>query len=201
MLLFDDSTPISIIKNDGVANYHPYVFNELISNNYFKQLKKDIAWQRDELIMFGKTIITDRKVAWYGIETFEYTYSKKTKKALLFTPLLTELNTIVEKVTGEKYNSCLLNYYHNGNEGMGWHADNEKELVKHSSIASLSFGAERRFIFKNKTTNEKVEVLLESGSLINMYGEIQDNWLHSLPKTKKIMQPRINLTFRLYKTN
>tara|TARA_R110002049_G_scaffold7173_4_gene42577 strand:- start:6438 stop:7049 length:612 start_codon:yes stop_codon:yes gene_type:complete len=198
MRLFNDSSPITIISYEGKAIYYPTVIDKVNAQKYFNRLKEEIEWQHDELVMFGKTIITDRKVAWYGIKEFEYTYSKKTKKATLFNPLLKELKEIVEKTTGAQYNSCLLNFYHNGNEGMGWHADDEKELTRHSSIASISLGAERRFIFKHKSTKEKAEILLENGSLVDMHGEIQDNWLHSLPKTKKVNQPRINLTFRNY---
>lgn len=184
-----------------MAIYYPLVIDELNAKNYFNRLKQEIEWQHDELVMFGKTIITDRKVAWYGMKEFEYTYSRKTKKATLFNPLLIELKEKIEKTTGAEYNSCLLNFYHSGEEGMGWHTDDEKELVKHSSIASMSIGAERRFLFKHRITKEKSEILLENGSILDMQGEIQDNWLHSLPKTKKISEPRINLTFRNYDLN
>jgi alkylated DNA repair dioxygenase AlkB len=103
---------------------------------------------------------------------------------------------MVSHITKAPYNACLLNLYHDGSESMGWHTDNEKEIIPHSSIASLSLGAERKFSFKHKTTQETQSILLESGSLLEMAGEIQDHWLHALPKTKKILLPRINLTFR-----
>lgn len=198
MRLFDDIAPIPIIESDGLAIYYPSVIDEQECKSYMEKLSKEIKWKQDEVEMFGKTIITDRKVAWYASEPFEYTYSKKTKTATIFTPLLLAIKEMVESATNETYNSCLLNLYHNGNEGMGWHTDNEKELVKHSSIASLSMGAERRFIFKHRESKKKVELLLQNGSLLDMKREIQDYWLHSLPKTKKINSPRINLTFRKY---
>jgi len=102
----------------------------------------------------------------------------------------------VEKASSETYNSCLLNLYHNGEEGMGWHTDNEKELKKEGAIASVSFGAVRKFAFKHKKTQEKVELTLDNGSLLVMKGTTQSHWLHRLPPSKKITTPRINLTFR-----
>lgn len=198
MHLFNDQSPVSIVSYDGQATYYPSLMDEAEATAYFDKLKEEINWQNDELVIFGKTIITSRLVAWYGSEPFEYTYSKKTKKALLFSKTILKLKEQVEEQTGAKYNSCLLNFYHSGDEGMGWHTDDEKDLVKHSSIASVSLGACRKFVFKHKLSGEKVEVVLESGSLLDMYGTIQENWLHSLPKTKKINLPRINLTFRLF---
>ncbi|MDQ6667858.1 MAG: alpha-ketoglutarate-dependent dioxygenase AlkB, partial [Thermoproteota archaeon] len=97
---------------------------------------------------------------------------------------------------GTKFNSCLLNLYHNGDEGIAWHSDDEKPLGENSIIASLSFGAERKFSFKHKQTKQTISVVLEHGSLLIMKDATQTNWVHSLPKSKKITRPRINLTFR-----
>ena len=155
-----------------------------------------IEWKNDEAVIYGKRIITKRKVAWYGEKAFPYTYSKTTKLALPFTKELLEIKTAVELETGETFNSCLLNLYHSGEEGMGWHSDAEKELKKNGAIASLSFGAERKFSFKHKQTAETVSVMLEHGSLLVMKDDTQTNWLHRLPPAKRIIQPRINLTFR-----
>jgi alkylated DNA repair dioxygenase AlkB len=135
-------------------------------------------------------------VAWYGDSHFEYTYSNTTKRALPWTQELLGLKSIVENKTGEKFNSCLLNLYHNGNEGMAWHSDAEKDLKKNGAIGSLSFGAERKFGFKHKVTKETVMILLEHGSLLVMRGTAQINWQHRLPPTKRILNERINLTFR-----
>jgi alkylated DNA repair dioxygenase AlkB len=107
-----------------------------------------------------------------------------------------EIKQLATSQTGSNYNACLLNLYHDGEEGMGWHSDDEKEIVPNSSIASLSFGAERKFAIKHKATKEKHSLLLESGSLFEMLGSFQKHWLHSMPKSKKIIAPRINLTFR-----
>jgi alkylated DNA repair dioxygenase AlkB len=166
------------------------------ADDFYHKLLANIEWKNDQSMMFGKLIETKRKVGWYGQYPFEYTYSKITKKALPWTVELEKLKAICEKQTGQTYNSCLLNLYHNGSEGMGWHSDGEKELKKDGSIASMSFGAVRKFTFKHRETAEKVEVVLEHGSLLEMAGTCQTHWLHRLPPTKKVTQPRINLTFR-----
>jgi alkylated DNA repair dioxygenase AlkB len=160
-------------------------------------LLNNIEWKNDEAIIFGRHIVTKRKVAWYGNNDFEYTYSNRTKYALPWTKALSELKKITEELCGTEFNSCLLNLYHNGNEGMAWHSDDEKTLVKDSSIASFSFGAERKFLLRHKQTKQTISLLLENGSLLEMKGATQKYWLHCLPKTKKVTQPRVNLTFRV----
>jgi alkylated DNA repair dioxygenase AlkB len=186
----------NLLPQDGVVNYYGKVFDNEAANQYYDELMSNIAWENDQAMMFGKLIITKRKVAWYGSQKFQYTYSKITKEALPWTPALLELKELIEEKSQETYNSCLLNLYHDGNEGMAWHSDGEKDLKKHGAIASISFGAERKFAFKHKTTNETVSMLLEHGSLLVMKGATQDHWLHRLPPTKTINKPRVNLTFR-----
>lgn len=184
------------LPKDGIVNYYGTILPFETANAYYHQLLHHIEWQNDEAIIFGKHIITKRKVAWYGEQSFEYTYSNTTKKALPWTKELLELKQIVEHETGETFNSCLLNLYHSGEEGMAWHSDAEEDLKKDGAIGSLSFGAERKFAFKHKTTKEKVELFLAHGSLLVMKGSTQTHWLHRLPPTKKVKSPRINLTFR-----
>lgn len=198
MELFENlSDPeFNLLPKDGTVNYYGKIFSLEEATYFYKILLETIEWKNDEAIIFGKKILTKRKVAWYGEEEFEYTYSKTTKKALPWTNKLLELKKKVEEKTGEKFNSCLLNLYHNGSEGMAYHSDGEKDLKKNGAIASLSFGAERKFSFKHKTTKDKVELLLENGSLLVMKDQTQSFWLHRLPPTKKILMPRINLTFR-----
>ena len=186
----------NLLPQDGTVNYFGKILEEEKANQFYLKLLNEIEWRNDEAVIFGKKIITKRKVAWYGDENFEYTYSNSTKKALKWTSELLELKKLTEEKTGEKFNSCLLNLYHDGNEGMAYHSDGEKDLKKNGAIASLSFGAERKFSFKHKTTKEKVELTLANGSLLVMKGETQKFWLHRLPPTKKIFTPRINLTFR-----
>jgi len=186
----------NILPFGGIVNYHGKVFDQKKANSFLSILLQTIEWKNDEAIFFGKKIITKRKVAWYGEEAFEYTYSKTTKSALPWTQALLELKLSIEKLTEDTFNSCLLNLYHDGSEGMAWHSDGEKDLKKQGSIASLSFGAERKFSFKHKETKTKTELILENGSLLIMKGDTQANWLHRLPPTKQIFSPRINLTFR-----
>ncbi len=181
---------------DGTVNYYGQLWTEDEADIYLNRLLKNIAWRNDELIMFGKRIVTKRKVGWYGEKPFKYTYSNTTKQALPWTEELMELKAKIEKKSGETFNSCLLNLYHSGEEGMGWHTDAEPELKKDGAIASLSFGANRKFVFRHIENKEKVELILEHGSLLIMKNTTQTFWQHTLPKTKKVTSPRINLTFR-----
>lgn len=198
MRLFDEIIDKSKnwLPQDGTVNYYGKVFNSDEADYYFDKLLTTIDWRNDEAVIFGKKIITKRKVAWYGDEPFEYTYSNTTKSALPWTKELLKLKNTVEEETGETFNSCLLNLYHDGTEGMAWHSDGETDLKKDGAIGSLSFGAERKFAFKHKTTNDKNELILENGSLLIMKETTQTYWLHRLPPSKRITSPRINLTFR-----
>lgn len=191
---------INLLPQDGTVNYYGKIMPDSLANQYYDSLLETIEWKQDEAIIFGKHIITKRKVAWYGDNSFEYTYSNITKQALIWTKELLALKTLVEEKSGEKYNSCLLNLYHNGDEGMAWHSDGEKDLKKNGAIASLSFGAERKFSFKHKSTKERVSLVLENGSLLVMKDATQTNWLHRLPPTKSTNKARINLTFRMMET-
>ncbi|MCZ4221895.1 alpha-ketoglutarate-dependent dioxygenase AlkB family protein [Pedobacter rhodius] len=194
------STTIDINKNllpyGGTVNYYGKLFSQSEANHYFDKLLSSIEWKNDEAFIMGKHIITKRKVAWYGDENYAYKYSGASKTALPWTAELLELKKTVEEKTGTTFNSCLLNLYHSGDEGMAYHSDDEKALAKDSAIASMSFGAERKFLFRHKQTKETVSTFLEHGSLLLMADKTQTNWLHRLPPTKKVSRPRINLTFR-----
>jgi len=194
--LFNDHLKKNILPKDGEVIYYGRIFTHEESNIYYKQLLEHIDWRNDEAYIYGKLIVTKRKAAWYGDQAFDYTYSKRTKTALSWTPELLSLKQLVEQKTKETYNSCLLNLYHDGSEGMAWHSDDEPALKKHGSIASLSFGAERKFSFKHKQTKETISIILEPGSLLEMKNETQQFWLHKLPPTTKVNSLRINLTFR-----
>lgn len=196
MNLFDADSSINLLPYQGIVNYYGCVIPPEKAANYFHHLLEKIEWKPDEAVIYGKHIVTKRKVAWYGDKNYAYTYSNRTKQALLWTPELKELKIIAEKESKSSFNSCLLNLYHSGDEGMTWHSDDEKEMGKNATIASISFGAEREFCFKHKMTGEIVSTQLEHGSLLVMKGTTQTHWLHSLPKRTKIKQPRINLTFR-----
>lgn len=191
----------NLLPFDGEVIYFGYILDSTEANRYFDLLLSTIEWRNDEAIIFGKRIETKRKVAWYGDHPYSYTYSNSTKTALPWTKALLELKALAEKHTGSVYNSCLLNLYHDGSEGMAWHSDGEKMLVRHGSIASLSLGAERNFGFKHKVGKQVVSILLQHGSLLEMKGQTQDYWLHRLPPTTRIQRPRINLTFRQISTD
>jgi alkylated DNA repair dioxygenase AlkB len=188
-----DST-INLLPYDGTVHYYGPILGD--ANYYLATLLNTIDWKNDEAIMYGKRIVTKRKVAWYGDQPFDYTYSNTTKQALPWTPDLLQLKTIIESTTGEHFNSCLLNLYHTGQEGMAWHSDAEKMLKKNGAIASLSLGAARKFAFKHKQNKEAVSLMLEHGSLLVMNDTTQTHWLRRLPPSLRITQPRINLTFR-----
>jgi alkylated DNA repair dioxygenase AlkB len=196
MDLFNQSSKLNLLSGECIAESHGIIFSRDEIETLFNQLAEEIAWVNDEVLIFGKKIITKRKTAWYGEKPFAYTYSRKTKIALPWTDTLLEIKNKVEEISNEKYNSCLLNLYHDGNEGMGWHSDDEKMIAPKSAIASVSFGAPRKFVFKHKKDKTQVSTILENGSLLVMKGETQIDWLHSLPKSLKIKTPRINLTFR-----
>jgi alkylated DNA repair dioxygenase AlkB len=198
MELFDNQFDknLNLLPQVGMANYYGKIIPTLEANQYFHLLWHNIAWEHDEVVIFGKRLITKRKVAWYGDLPFAYTYSHTTKQALFWTEELLKLKNLVEFHSKHSYNSCLLNLYHNGDEGMSWHSDDEKMLEKNAAIASLSLGAERKFSFKHKQNNKTISLNLEHGSLLVMKEETQTFWYHSLPKSKKVTQPRINLTFR-----
>jgi alkylated DNA repair dioxygenase AlkB len=166
------------------------------ARRYMEGLLHRIAWRNDEAVIFGRHIITRRKVAWYGDDDYGYKYSGIVRQALPWTLELTALKNLAQELTATSYNSCLLNLYHDGDDGMAWHSDDEKELAPGGAIASLSFGAERRFLFRHKKTRQTLELTLAPGSLLVMRGTTQDHWLHSLPRMKKVKEPRINLTFR-----
>jgi alkylated DNA repair dioxygenase AlkB len=196
MDLFTRDTIVNLLPHDGIANYYGRILKQQEARHYLDRLLDTIEWKNDEAVIFGKHIITKRKAAWYGDSNYAYTYSNTTKQALAWTKELLELKARVEEITDVKFNSCLLNLYHNGDEGMAYHSDDEKTLGKNTAIASLSFGAERKFLFKHKRTKQTTSVVLESGSLLVMKGATQTNWLHRLPPAKKVTRPRVNLTFR-----
>jgi alkylated DNA repair dioxygenase AlkB len=135
----------NLLPKDGIVNYYGRLMPHAAADDYLAYLLEHIDWKNDEAVIFGKRIVTNRKAAWYGDREFQYTYSNTTKTALPWTKELLELKRIAEAASGETFNSCLLNLYHNGDEGMAWHSDAEKDLVKNGAIGSMSFGATRKF--------------------------------------------------------
>ena len=186
----------NILPQDGIALYYEKIVNDEEIKGLFDALLNNIHWENERVIMFGKEIVTKRKVAFFSDPSISYRYASKTKIGLPWTSTLLIIKNIVESITKESYNACLLNLYHNGEESMGWHSDNEKEIIANSSIASLSLGANRKFSFKHKVSKETVSIELEDGSLLEMKGSVQAHWWHALLKSKKVTAARINLTFR-----
>jgi hypothetical protein len=187
-----------LLPRDGVAEYTPLLFSHSRSEELFNELLSTSPWQEDEVVLFGQRRILSRKVAWMGEVGFTYSYSGTSKTAAPWTPPLLHIKERVECECAHRFNSCLLNLYHDGSEGMGWHSDDDKTLGRNPVIASVSFGAERVFKLKHRESKEVVSVILENGSLLLMKGETQHHWVHTMPKTKKITTPRINLTFRTF---
>lgn len=200
MDLFPPDASANLLPRDGEVNYFGPILSATDSVAIYHNLLDDIPWSHDELVLFGKRIVTAREVAWFGDPGLSYRYSGTTKQPLPWTPELIRLKELSENLSNSWFNSCLLNLYHDGGEGMGWHSDDEKSIARDSAIASISLGAEREFRLKHKTGAEMVSVLLESGSLLVMKGSTQRHWLHAVPKTKKVTMPRINLTFRTIST-
>jgi len=170
------------------------------TNYNFTELLKQTKWQQDKVFLFGRYHLAPRLTAYYGEENASYTYAGMKQSPLKFTPLLEEFKNRIQDTFGERLNAVLLNYYRNGNDKMGWHADDENELGKNPFIASLSFGAERFIDFKHHSEKEnRIRVALTNGSLLVMQGELQHHWKHQIPIQKKVTEGRINLTFRLIK--
>ncbi len=197
MDLFDDASgPLSLLEPPDEAFYFGPRLNRSEADDYMQRLRSALNWSPDELVIYGQKRQTRRLIAWHADRDYAYGYSNTKRIARPWSEDLLELKAWVEDETQETYNACLLNYYPEGDVGMAWHSDAERELKKHGAIASLSLGAARRFLFRHKRSRETRELVLEHGSLLLMRGTTQENWLHSLPATQKATGPRINLTFR-----
>ena len=183
-----------ITINNGLLYWHPQFLNLQRSEQYFQQLKSELKWQQEHITLFGKSVLQPRLQTWLGDAV--YTYSGLTMHPQPWTSAILDLKTQCERQAQTRFNSMLGNLYRDGEDYMRWHQDNERELGHQPVIASLSFGVTRQFVFKHKTTKEKIAFQLTPGSLLIMAGETQQYWQHALPKTKRVNEPRINLTFR-----
>lgn len=192
------SDKIDLNLPDADITYYPEFFDTEASNRYFSSLLKTILWQQDDITVFGKTYKQPRLTALYASNKEPYTYSGITMHPHPFTNELLEIKQKVESVIKANFTTCLLNLYRDGQDSNGWHADSEKELGINPIIASVSFGGERLFKLKHRENDHlKKDLVLQNGSLLIMKGETQHKWLHQIPKTKKKVQKRINLTFRI----
>lgn len=185
-----------ILPHDGSCLFYDLVLGELNGSEVMEDLHQNVPWASQTITMFGKQYLEPRRTAWFGDDGASYTYSGITMTPFAWTPLLIMLRKICEEKSEAVFNSVLLNLYRDGNDKMGWHADNEPELGPEPVIASLSLGVTRRFRFRHRTSKEIVECELPSGSLVVMSGLSQQCWVHEVPRQKKISAPRINLTFR-----
>ena len=190
------TTVVNLLPKDGSAAYISNVFDPSNCLTLYALLREALDWQQDQLVMFGKLITTKREVAWVGDAGCSYTYSGVKKFPQAWTPELLHIKHTAEALAHHTFNSCLLNLYHDGAQGMGWHSDDEIELEQSAPIASVSFGGERKFSFKHKFEKLGASVVLENGSVLLMHAPTQHFWQHSLTKTKRVVPPRINLTFR-----
>ena len=179
-------------------SYSANILEANILDSILKKMIDLIEWDFDTFKIMGKNITLKRKTAFYGDSSTYYNYSGNKREAKLWTEDLLFLKRKVESRTKLVFNSVLLNDYANGEVGMGWHSDDERELGSNPAIASLSLGVSRDFLFKHKYNKNfnKVKLTLEDGSLLLMHGRSQHFWSHSLPKRLRISERRINLTFR-----
>ena len=177
--------------------YIPNFYDQQKADVYFEYLRNNMPWQQDDIKIFGKIYPQPRLTALFATNEKSYKYSNITMIPKQFTSELLQIKTDIEEMSQHEFTTVLLNLYRNGNDSNGWHADNEKALGTNPVIASMSFGATRAFHFKHRSIiEEKYKLDLEHGSLLIMKGEMQHFWLHQIPKTKKHIKERINLTFR-----
>ena len=182
---------------DAQLRYYQNFLSSQVADHYYEALLKNIPWQQDNVKVFGKVFAQPRLTSLHSNTLDTYTYSGLTLKPYPMIPELLELLYQIQRICNHDFNCVLLNLYRDGADSNGWHADNEKELGKQPQIASFSLGASRFFHFKHRRIKEKkYKMELHHGSLLLMEGAMQEHWLHQIPKTKKPMQPRINLTFR-----
>lgn len=187
-----------LLIEDGNLDYYPQWLDDKEGFSLFEQLKREVQWEQSIINIYGKSIKIPRLNAWYGDANSPYTYSGSEFEALPWLPSLFDLKARIEAFSGFRFNSVLVNCYRDGNDSVAWHSDDELELGRNPPVASLSLGAERQFQLRhrfNKSLDAR-KLTLAHGSLLMMSGELQHYWHHQIPKTKKAVGERINLTFR-----
>ena len=202
--LFAPAPTDNLLPYDGKVNDLGVIIDNATA--LYHTLLNELPWQPDIVTLFGKTHITTRKIVWMGDTDADYQYSGHVRQTVPWSDIVFHVKQKIEQALAEigvtaNFNTCLLNYYPSGADGMGYHADDEKELGHQPVIASLSLGATRKFVFKHKKTQDKVELHLESGQLVVMHGDTQTFWKHTITKTKTVDTGRISLTFRYMLTS
>jgi alkylated DNA repair dioxygenase AlkB len=197
--LFSPAPTDNLLPYDGKVNDLGVIIDD--TDILYNTLLNELPWQSDIVTLFGKTHVTTRQIVWMGDKDANYQYSGHVRQTTPWSDVVFHVKQDVEQALSEigvmvNFNTCLLNYYPSGTDGMGYHADDEKELGHQPVIASLSLGATRKFVLKHKKTQDKVELHLESGQLVVMHGDTQKFWKHTITKTKKVSEGRISLTFR-----
>jgi alkylated DNA repair dioxygenase AlkB len=196
-LFSNSNTCHQLTISNADCTLYPHLFNASEADQIFNVLSSTIQWTQVTISMYGKNIKVPRLSAWYGDTNLSYEYSGIRTIALPWLPILNTLKSKVESINNTNFNSVLLNLYRDGNDSVDWHSDDEPELGDNPIIASLSFGEERQFQLKNKKDkNQKISLKLPHGSMLLMKGTTQENYFHKIPKSKRVMQARINLTFR-----
>ena len=186
--------PQELLPYDGSALYRTGFFNSGECEQMFRSINDETPWEARNIILFGKEVPQPRLACWYG--DLAYSYSGITLDPRPMTPTLLEVKQRCEEAASTRFNSVLVNLYRDGQDSMGLHADDEPELGVEPIIASVSFGGERNFRLRHRQSKELQQISLASGSLLVMSGLSQECWMHDVPKTKKFVEPRINLTFR-----
>jgi alkylated DNA repair dioxygenase AlkB len=196
--MFDAPRPPGdkILITDGAYRFVPNFYAKSVADHYFKVLLSEITWKQEHMLMYGRTINFPRLTAWYGDNDKPYSFSGITLTPLPWTDALLAIREDLERLSDKQFNSVLLNRYRDGNDSISWHTDAEPELGKNPVIASVNFGAERVFQLRHMKTGERIDIPLSHGSVLIMEDQLQHFWQHQVPKTKKPLTERINLTFR-----
>lgn len=186
----------NLVKHDGGLYLIKEYYATDLADYFFYDLLENLNWHNEKLFMYGRLILVPRLIAWYGDPGINYRYSKVNHITEDWTPILKRIKDELCFNLSHSFNSVLANLYRDGQDSMGCHADDEKELGENPLIASISFGESRLLRFKHKHRAIRLNILLEHGDLLIMSGQLQQHWLHELPKTRHAKEARINLTFR-----
>jgi alkylated DNA repair dioxygenase AlkB len=190
---------VNLLPCDGIVNDFGVVLRPAKADEMYARLLAGLPWRPDVAVVNGVAVETARHALWYGDRPFRYVHSGVARMAEAWPgDLLDDARCLAEELAQAHFDSCVLNLYHDGSEGMAWHSDSEAAYGPHTTIASLSLGATRKFAFVHKRTRERRDMMLRHGQFIVMRGETQRHWLHAVAKTATVSTPRISMTFRRF---